>query len=76
MKTKKFKYTKKGTDEIKDYNVLVLNETPTHFAGIDLNKLSDEDQKKVLEIQQKYEEDLYPYTKTAYRQFIVENVVS
>ncbi len=68
MSIKKFKYLKEGTTEQKDYELLVLNKTDTHMNGIALNYLSEEERKKVVELQTKYEEELKQYMK-AYRNF-------
>ncbi len=73
MKEKKFSYTKKNGEQ-GNYNVLVLNEGTDYLNGIDLNKLNEEEVKKVKEIQKEYEEKLKPYMK-AFRKFIVENIL-
>lgn len=73
MKIKEFKYIKKN--EIKYYKLLILNENNTHIAGIDLNKLNEEEQTKIIEIQKEYEEKLKPYMNS-YRQYIKENVIN
>ena len=74
MKTKEFKYVKKDGIE-NDYNLLILNEDKTHLKGIDLNKLTEEEKGKLINIQKKYEEDLKPFMK-AYRSFILENIIT
>jgi len=73
MKIKEIKYRKKDGEEIKDYNLLVLKEDKEYIAGIDLNKLNEEETAKIKSIQEEYEEKLKPFMK-AYRNFIVENI--
>lgn len=70
----KFKYRKKESEEEKEYNVIVTTKGPSHFAGFDLNKLTEEEAEELKNIQKEYEQKLKPYFK-AYRQFIKENVV-
>lgn len=71
MKIRDFKYRKKSGEE-GEYSVMVLNETETHLAGIDFNKLSEDEVAKVKSIQEEYEDKLKPYMK-AYRSFIKES---
>ena len=72
MKIKDFTYEKKD-GKVNDYEVMMLNETETHVAGIDLKKLSEDEAKAVKSIQEDYEEKLKPFMK-AYRSFIKENI--
>lgn len=72
MKIRDFTYKKKN-GEINDYSVMILNETETHFGGVDFNKLSEEEVIKVKKIQEEYEEKLSPFMK-GYRSFIKENI--
>ena len=74
MKISHFRYKKKKTGEIKEYNVLVLNETGTHLAGIDYSKLTKDEIQEVTKIQMEYEKVLHPFVKRAYRNFIKENI--
>ena len=73
MKIKDFKYKKKDSDEIKDYNLLILKEDKEHVSGIDLNKLDKEEIAKIKSIQEEYEEKLKPFMK-AFRTFLIENI--
>lgn len=72
MKRYKFLYEK--TDEVKDYDLLILNSTPERLYGLDLNKLQSDEIEKVKEIQKKYEEEISPFVKKAYRQFVKEKI--
>jgi hypothetical protein len=72
MKEKRFIYTKKN-GERKSYDVMVIADGPDYLAGIDFNKLTEEEAKEVMNIQKEYEEKLKPYMK-AYRNFIKENI--
>ena len=72
MKFRDFKYQKKN-GEVNDYSLMILNETDTHLAGIDFNKLSVEEVEEVKKIQKEYEDKLNPYLK-AFRNFIKENI--
>ena len=74
MKRYSFLYEKKDGQQ-SEYDLMILNSTPERFYGIDLNKLSEDEQKQVIEIQEKYEEDMKPFMK-AYRQFIKENILT
>ena len=47
-----FKYEKKK-GEITEYSLLVLDTNEKHKSGIDLKKLTEEEQKTVIEIQKK-----------------------
>lgn len=73
MKLKEFTYKKKD-GKISDYNLMILNETPDHMMGIDLNKLSEEEVSEIKNIQEEYEKKIKPYMK-AYRNFIKENII-
>ncbi len=70
-----FKYEKKK-GEITEYSLLVLDTNEKHKSGIDLKKLTEEEQKTVIEIQKKYEQDLNPFVKKAYRTFIIEQIIN
>ena len=49
--------------EITEYSLLVLDTNEKHKSGIDLKKLTEEEQKTVIEIQKKYEQvDIIDYT--------------
>lgn len=74
MKVSRFKYKKKKTGEVKEYNMLVLYETETHLAGIDYSKLTKDEITTVTKIQMEYEKVLHPFVKKAYRNFIKENI--
>ena len=74
MKINHFKYKKKKTGEIKEYDLLVLNETDTHKGGIDYSKLTEDEVKEVTKLQMEYEKALHPFVKKAYRSFIKENI--
>jgi hypothetical protein len=74
MKVSRFKYKKKKTGEIKDYNVLVLNESEKHMGGIDYSKLDEPEISEATKIQIDYEKKLQPFVKKAYRMFIKENI--
>jgi len=74
MNVKKFKYEKKNGEK-GDYNLIVLNDGNEYISGIDLNKLSEEDQGKVKDIVEEFEGKLKPFMK-AYRKFIVENIIN
>lgn len=73
MKIRDFRYRKKNEEE-GDYSVMILNETDTHLAGIDLKKLSEGEVAEVKAIQEEYESQLKPYMK-AYRSFIKERLL-
>lgn len=73
MKIKDFKYKKKNGEE-SEYSLLTLREDKEYVAGIDLNKLGEEEKEYVIQIQKDYEEKLKPFMK-AYRQFIIENII-
>lgn len=73
MKIRDFRYQKKS-GEVDDYSIMILNETDTHLAGVDFNKLSEEEAEKLKVIQEEYESQLKPYMK-AYRNFIKENIL-
>lgn len=75
MTFQKFVYKNKK-NEIKPYNLLVLSQTKTHMEGIDLNKLSIEDQKRVQTIQEQYEQNMQEFYKKGYRIFNTENIIS
>ncbi len=75
MTVQKFVYKNKK-NEVKPYNLLVLSQTKTKMDGIDLNKLSIEDQKRVQEIQKQYETSMQEFYKKGYRIFNKENIVS
>ena len=75
MKFKSFTYVKKKDKETKRYLVLLTREDQTHFGGIDLTKLEDEDIKILLDIQKEYETKMKPFVEKAYRLYIKENVV-
>jgi hypothetical protein len=72
MKRKKFNYTKKNGYN-NNYDIMVINESSEHIAGIDFSKLSEEEANIVESIQNEYEGKLKPYMK-AYRNFIKENI--
>lgn len=74
MKLENFKYKKKNTEELKDYNLLVLREDDEHISGINLEYLTPEETESVKNIQLDYEQKLQPYLK-AYRSFIKENII-
>jgi hypothetical protein len=75
MRFKNFTYKKKKDGETKNYLVLVLHETDTHFEGIDLTKLEEDEIKVLVEIQKEYETQLRPFVQKAYRKYIKENLV-
>ena len=75
MKRLRFSYKKKGNGEEKEYDVVVSGSGPDYLNGFDLNKLSEEEQKELIEIQKEYERKIQPYIKIAYRQFLKENVI-
>lgn len=72
MKIREFTYEKKD-GKVNDYELMVLNETESHVAGIDLKKLSEEEAVALKVVQEEYEEKLKPFLK-AYRNFIKENI--
>ena len=59
---------RKDTDE-RDVKLYVMDEKENSFAGIDLTKLNEEDQKVVKEAVDEFYTKLSPYVKTAYRIF-------
>lgn len=75
MKFKNFTYTKKKDGETKKYFVLILddNEAGTHFGGLDLGTLSEDEIKQVIDIRKKYEEAIRPFIKESYKNFLKEN---
>lgn len=75
MKRHRFKYTKKKDGETSEYNLIVTSSAGgIHFAGVDLNKLTESEKSEVINIQRRYEEDMKPFMK-AYRMFLKENIV-
>lgn len=74
MKRIKFLY-EKTNGEKNNYDLIVTNSTPEKFYGIDLNKLSEEEKNKVIEIQKDYELKIEQYVKKAFRQFNKEMIV-
>lgn len=75
MKFKNFTYKKKKDKEIKDYLVLITRDDQTHFGGIDLTKLDEDEIKILLEVQKEYETNMRPFVEKAYRMYIKENVI-
>jgi len=74
MKIENFNYKKKNGEEGK-YNLMVLYENNDHKAGIDLNKLNEDEINEVKAIQQEYEEKMKKIIRKAYRSFIKENII-
>lgn len=77
MKRIRFNYTKKGSGEEKEYNLIVTsaeNSKTGYISGIDLNKLNENEIEEVKKIQKKYEEKMKPFLKKGYRQFLKENI--
>lgn len=67
MKIINFEYEKKdGTKSVK--KVLSLHKDEKYTDGIDLTYLSEDEQSKLLELQEKYEAELKQYNK-AYRKY-------
>ena len=75
MKFEHFTYVKKKDDKKKQYLLLVLKEDEKYIEGIDATKLSEKEVLVLMEIQKKYEHDLSPFVKSAYRKFIKENII-
>lgn len=75
MKIKQFKYKKKNSEEVKDYNLLILNENEKYIAGISLGNLTPEQVEELKKIQMDYEAKLQSFM-TSYRQFITEGIVA
>lgn len=74
MKIELFKYKKEETEE-KEYKVLILENNDKYLSGINLEYLSNEEIAEIQKIQLKYEEDLKPFMKKAYRRFIKEKII-
>ena len=74
MKIELFKYKKEETEE-KEYKVLILENNDKYLSGINLEYLNNEEIAEIKKIQLKYEEDLKPFMKKAYRRFIKEKIV-
>lgn len=77
MKRVRFNYTKKNSDEEKEYNLMVTSAESSktgYISGIDLNKLNENEIEEVKKIQKEYEEKMKPYIKKGYRQFLKENI--
>lgn len=72
MKEKLFKYKKK--DEVKSYNILVLNESDLHFSGISYEGMTEKDVKELKQIQLEYEDKLKPFMEH-FRKFKKEMVL-
>lgn len=75
MKFRNFTYKKKEYNKTKDYLVLITREDQTHFGGIDLARLDDEEIEILIDIQKEYETNIKPFIKKAYRLYIKENVI-
>mgnify|MGYP006304192995 CR=1 FL=1 len=73
MTLNKFNYTKKNGEK-KEYDLLVLKESETYLAGIDLNKLTEKEKEELFVIQQEYEEKTKPFVNKGFRNFIKENI--
>ena len=74
MKIELFKYKKEETEE-KEYKVLILENNDKYLSGINLEYLNNEEIAEIQKIQLKYEEDLKPFMKKAYRRFIKEKII-
>ena len=74
MKIELFKYKKEDAEE-KEYKILILENNDKYLSGINLEYLSNEEISEIQKIQLKYEEDLKPFMKKAYRKFIKEKII-
>ena len=73
MNIKKFKYLKEDTKELKEYEMVVLNNDEQHENGFILSYLKEDEKEKLLAIMKAYEESLTPFMK-AFRNFKKSNM--
>lgn len=69
-----FKYQSSPEKEVQEVSLLQMVRGESFSAGINLNKLSEDERKQLMEIQEKYEADTKPYMK-AYRRYNDDKVV-
>lgn len=72
MKIRDFKYERRD-GKVKDYSLMLINESETHMYGFDLKKLSEYEARQLKAIQEDYESKLKAFMR-AYRSFIKENI--
>lgn len=68
MKIREIKYTKNEKD-ITNRKVLVLNENTGFFDSIDLNKLTNEEQKELIDYYTLHEKKMKPFIEKGFRRF-------
>jgi predicted MPP superfamily phosphohydrolase len=68
MKIEEFDYTKKDGEK-SHRKVMIVANHKDYIDAIDLDKLTEEEIRKVLEIQSEYESKLSPYMKKSFRRF-------
>lgn len=59
----------KDNGEIRNIELLILEDGPDFLKGIDLTILNEMAKEKILKINKEYENKLSPYIKTAFRHF-------
>jgi len=74
MKIRDFTYDK-SKNELKKYNLLVLNETETHISGVSLGYLTEDERAQLVKLQEDYEKSLDPFLKKGFRQFLKNKIV-
>jgi len=74
MKEATFKYQKKGTEEVKEYSVVIIKENKETIEGISIGTFTPEDQKRVRDIVADFEEKLEPFMDQ-YRRFNKESIL-
>jgi hypothetical protein len=72
-KVKTFQYLKEE-GKLKDYELLVIKDMETCLEGISIHDLSKDEKQKVIDIYNKFEEELQPYMKN-YRKFLKTKII-
>ena len=73
MKRFEFEYEKKDGSK-SDRNVISLHSADKWVDGVDLTKLTDEEQTQMMAIQLQYEYQMKPYLKKGFRRFLKEGM--
>ena len=67
MRILEFKYKKE--DVVTDREVMVAVDSPNYIEGIDLKQLSAEDRAKLIDLNQKFEDELKYFISLAWKRF-------
>lgn len=73
MKIFEFDYEKKDGDK-SHREVMSLHASEKWVDGIDLTKLGEQEKQQLHELQVKYENDMKPFMKKAFRRFLKEGM--